>query len=72
MKTTPSNILSGFRPETEVHLTRNQLMERWHVSKETLRRRERSRQIPVLKIGGKALYRMSDVLRIEEQSLVAA
>jgi hypothetical protein len=48
-------------------LTRLELARRWKVSIETLKRRERAKIRPVRLDGRIIRYRMSDVLRIEEE-----
>jgi hypothetical protein len=57
--------------QEETHLlSRRQLCERWQVSRELIKRRERSGVLPVLKIGRDARYRLRDVERIEEEAEV--
>ena len=51
-------------------LTRRQLCERWQVSRELIKRREKSGDLPVLKLGRDARYRLSDILRIEMEAEV--
>ena len=51
-------------------LTRRQLANRWQVSKETIKRREKAGVLPVLKLGRDARYRLSDVLRLEQEAEV--
>ena len=49
-------------------LTRLELSRRWKVSIDTLRRRERTRILRPVRLDGRIIrYRMSDVLRIEEE-----
>jgi len=55
--------------ETQL-LSRRQLCERWQVSRELIKRRERSGVLPVLKIGRDARYRLRDVERIEQEAEV--
>jgi hypothetical protein len=55
--------------ETQL-LSRRQLCERWQVSKELIKRREKSGMLPVLKIGRDARYRLRDVERIEQEAEV--
>jgi hypothetical protein len=58
-------------PEKEPHfLTRRELAERWRVSIETLKRRERTGKLPSLRLGREARYRMADVLRLEMEGEV--
>jgi hypothetical protein len=48
-------------------LTRVELPRRWKVSIETLKRRERTKILRPVRLDGRIIrYRMSDVLRIEE------
>lgn len=49
-------------------LTRRQLCDRWQFSKETLKRRERAGTLPFLKLGRGVRYRISDVLRLEQEA----
>jgi predicted site-specific integrase-resolvase len=51
-------------------LSRRQLCERWQVSRELIKRREKNGILPVLKIGRDARYRLRDVERIEEEAEV--
>jgi hypothetical protein len=51
-------------------LSRRLLAERWAVSKETLKRREKSGLLPHLRIGSNVRYRLTDVEKIEAQSEV--
>jgi len=49
-------------------LTRLELAQRWKVSIETLKRREQSKILRPVKLKGRIVrYRMTDVLRIEEE-----
>ena len=49
-------------------LTRLELARRWKVSIETLKRRERTKILRPVRLDGRIIrYRMSVVLRIEEQ-----
>jgi hypothetical protein len=49
-------------------LTRIELARRWKVSIETLKRRERARILRPVRLDGRVIrYRLSDVLRIEEE-----
>jgi hypothetical protein len=52
----------------ETLLTRSELAKRWKISIETLKRRERARILRPVRLDGRVIrYRMSDVLRIEEE-----
>ena len=49
-------------------LTRLELARRWKVSIETLKRRERAKILRPIKLNGRIIrYRITDVLRIEEE-----
>ena len=49
-------------------LTRWELARRWKVSIETVKRRERAKVLRPVRLNGRIIrYRMSDVLRIEEE-----
>ena len=48
-------------------LTRRELADRWKVSIETIKRRERARVLRPLRLEGRIVrYRMSDIMRIEQ------
>jgi DNA-binding XRE family transcriptional regulator len=53
-------------------LSRRQLSERWQVSKETVKRKEKAGLLPVLKLAGcrDARYRLADILRLETEAEV--
>lgn len=51
-------------------ITRRQLAERWNLSKETLKRRERAGFLPFFKLGRDVRYRLADIERIEQQAEV--
>jgi hypothetical protein len=49
-------------------LTRRELAERWKVSIETVKRRERVKMLRPMRLDGRVVrYRMSDILRIEQE-----
>jgi hypothetical protein len=49
-------------------LTRLELARRWKVSIETIKRRERARVLRPLRLEGRIIrYRMSDVMRVEQE-----
>ena len=49
-------------------LTRRGLSDRWQLSVETLKRRERAGVLPFLKLGRGVRYRLSEVERIEDDA----
>jgi hypothetical protein len=52
----------------ETLLTRSELAQRWKVSIETLKRRERARILRPVRLDGRVIrYRLRDVLRIEKE-----
>jgi hypothetical protein len=51
-------------------VTRRELSDRWKLSVETLKRRERSGHLPCLKLGRGVRYRLSDVERLEADAEV--
>jgi hypothetical protein len=51
-------------------LTRKGLADRWQVSTETLKRRERCGLLPFLKLGRGVRYRMSDIEALERAAEV--
>jgi hypothetical protein len=49
-------------------LTRRELAERWKVSIETVKRRDRIKMLRPTRLDGRVIrYRMSDVIRIEQE-----
>jgi hypothetical protein len=56
------------RPTEDALLTRRELAERWKVSIETVKRRERVKMLRPMRLDGRVVrYRMSDVVRIEQE-----
>jgi len=54
-------------------LTRRELADRWKVSIETIKRRERARVLRPLRLEGRIVrYRMSDIARIEMEGDIGA
>jgi hypothetical protein len=51
-------------------LTRKGLSDRWQLSIETLKRRERCGLLPVLKLGRGVRYRLADIERLEADAEV--
>jgi hypothetical protein len=51
-------------------VTRKELSDRWKLSVETLKRRERSGILPCLKLGRGVRYRLSDVEHLEADAEV--
>jgi hypothetical protein len=51
-------------------LTRKELADRWQLSTETLKRRERCGQLPFLKLGKGVRYWLSDIQRLEAEAEV--
>ena len=49
-------------------LSRRLLADRWAVSKETLKRREKAGLLPFLKLGRDVRYRLADIEQIEAQA----
>ena len=55
-------------PTYDPLLTRRELANRWKVSVETLKRRERARILRPIRLDGRVVrYRMSDVVKIEQE-----
>ena len=52
-------------------LSRAVLCERWHCSRETLKRQEKSKFLTALRIGQKVKYRLSEIVAIEREAEVA-
>jgi hypothetical protein len=57
--------------EQQLHLSRQQIAERWQCSTETIKRREKAGILPSHRLGGLVRYRLSDVERIEQEARVA-
>jgi hypothetical protein len=58
-------------PDKAVHLlSRRQLADRWQLSTETLKRRERCGVLPFLKLGRAVRYRLADVEHLEAEAEV--
>jgi ribosome-binding protein aMBF1 (putative translation factor) len=55
---------------SQLLISRKQLAERWSLSVETLKRRERAGILPALKMGRGVRYRLHDIERIEQQAEV--
>ncbi len=51
-------------------LTRRQLAERWNLSRESLKRREKAGTLPFLKLGRDVRYRIEEIERIEQRAEV--
>jgi len=51
-------------------VTRRELSNRWQLSVETLKRRERSGILPALKLGRGVRYRLKDIERLETDAEV--
>jgi len=51
-------------------VTRRELADRWKLSVETLKRRERSGLLPCLKLGRGVRYRLSDIEHLEADAEV--
>jgi hypothetical protein len=61
----------GSSPDiTERFLTRKGLADRWQLSTETLKRRERCGLLPFLKLGRGVRYRLADVEHLEAEAEV--
>jgi hypothetical protein len=55
---------------TERFLTRKGLADRWQLSTETLKRRERCGLLPFLKLGRGVRYRLSDIEHLEAEATI--
>jgi hypothetical protein len=50
-------------------MSRSELARRWRMSVESIKRRERSRMLRPIRLDGRVVrYRLSDVIRVEEQA----
>jgi hypothetical protein len=60
----------GQDPRQELHLDQVALARRWRISPRTLERWRWERQGPIyLKVGGRVLYRLSDIIAFEAQNV---
>jgi len=58
-----------FDPKQDRQLSRKELSERWILSIKTLKRREKAGILRPLSLGARTVrYRLSDILRIEEEA----
>jgi hypothetical protein len=56
-------------PKQDRQLSRKELSERWNPSIKTLKRREKAGTLRPLSLGARTVrYRLSDILRIEEDA----
>jgi hypothetical protein len=62
--------VSSTPEKTERFLTRKGLADRWQLSTETLKRRERCGLLPFLKLGRGVRYRLADVEHLEAEAEV--
>jgi len=51
-------------------VTRRELSDRWKLSVETLKRRERCGLLPFLKLGRGVRYRLSDIEHLEAEATI--
>jgi hypothetical protein len=59
-------------PVEDTLLTRRELAARWKVSVETVKRRERASKLRPVRLDGRIIrYRMSEVMRIEQDGFGA-
>jgi hypothetical protein len=59
-----------YQEKAERLLTRKGLSDRWQISIETLKRRERCGLLPFLKLGRGVRYRLADVEHLEAEAEV--
>jgi hypothetical protein len=62
--------VSSSPDRTERFLTRKGLADRWQLSTETLKRRERCGLLPFLKLGRGVRYRLSDIEHLEAEATI--
>lgn len=62
--------MSTTNPTKPTMLSRRHLAERWSISRETLKRREKAGILIPLKLGRGVRYRLADIERIEQQAEV--
>lgn len=62
--------VSSTPDNTERFLTRRGLADRWQLSTETLKRRERCGLLPFLKLGRGVRYRLDDIEHLEAEAEV--
>jgi len=66
-----TKVLESSEPHPEAFLSRRQLAQRWGVCTETIKRRERAKQLGAIRFNGRLIrYRLSDIEQIEREALV--
>jgi excisionase family DNA binding protein len=65
-------ILQNFRPvmNGEIYLSGQEVCELLHISKRTLQQYRDDKILPYIQIGGKIIFRQSDILAVLEQNYV--
>jgi excisionase family DNA binding protein len=65
-------ILKNYRPvmNGEIYLSGQQVCELLHISKRTLQQYRDDRILPYIQIGGKIIFKQSDILRALEKNYV--
>lgn len=66
-------ILQNFRPvmNGEIYLSGQEVCELLHISKRTLQQYRDDKILPYIQIGGKIIFRQSDILAVLEQNYIA-
>jgi hypothetical protein len=66
-------ILKNYRPvmNGEIHLSGEDVCELLHISKRTLQQYRDDNILPYIQIGGKIIYKESDILTILEQNYIS-
>ncbi|HSH67661.1 MAG TPA: helix-turn-helix domain-containing protein [Bacteroidia bacterium] len=73
LKNRIETILKNYRPvmNGEIYLSGEDVCELLHISKRTLQQYRNDRILPYIQIGGKIIYKESDILTILEQSYIS-
>jgi hypothetical protein len=66
-----AKVLGSSEQNPETFLSRRQLAARWGVCTETIKRRERAKQLGAIRFNGRLIrYRLSDIEQFEREALV--
>ncbi|WP_313191389.1 helix-turn-helix domain-containing protein [Sphingobacterium sp.] len=73
LKNRIEEILNNYRPimKGEIYLSGEDVCERLHISKRTLQQYRDDKILPYIQIGGKIIYKESDILTVLEQNYIS-
>ncbi|MGJ1445998.1 helix-turn-helix domain-containing protein [Sphingobacterium spiritivorum] len=73
LKNRIKEILNNYRPvmKGEIYLSGEDVCELLHISKRTLQQYRDDKILPYIQIGGKILYKESDILTVLEQNYIS-